>query len=96
MALLVDGQSLVAHPYINVEPGAKALRRLKGKGVLGSDDPSYIIRKATVGIGYIACALQDHDLRGLVQPAEPGGLDAWQPMARSVEQAWALLAPLWQ
>lgn len=73
MALLVDGQSLVAHPYIDVEPGAKALRRLKGKGVLGSDDPSYIIRKATVGIGYIACALQDHDFRSLVQPAEPGG-----------------------
>ena len=68
----VDGGGLVAHPGIDAEPLPEPLGGLEGERLLILDHPADVIGQAAVGVGDEAGALQHHDLRLLVQPADPG------------------------
>ena len=67
----MDGQDLVADPDINAEALEKALRGLQSKAAFLADDAADVIGQAAVGIGHETAALQDENLRRLVQTAEP-------------------------
>ena len=71
-ALRMNGGDLMTHPHIHPEAGEKALRRLERQGLRGLNGSADVIRQAAVGVGDIAGAFEDHDLRLLVQSAEPG------------------------
>ena len=68
----VDFQGLVAHPHVDAEPAAEALRGLEGQLIPVGDHPAHEVGQAAVGVGHIAGALQDDDLRPLVQAAQAG------------------------
>jgi hypothetical protein len=66
----MDGGDLVPDPHVHPEAGEEALRRLE-RQVLGVlDDPADVVGQAAVGVGDIAGAFEDHDLRLFVQPAD--------------------------
>ena len=68
----MDGRHLVADPHLHPEAPPEALRRLEGQLRPVGDDAADVIGQAAVGVGHIAGPLEHHDLRGLIQPAEPG------------------------
>ena len=68
----MDGRHLMADPHVHPEPLPEALRRLEGQLLPVGDGPADVVGQAAVGVGHIARPLEHHDLRRLVQPAEPG------------------------
>ena len=69
----VDVDDLRAHPHVEAEPLEQALRGLQQEVVLVLDHAADEVRKAAVGVGHVARALEHDDGRVLVEPAEPGG-----------------------
>ena len=69
----VDRHGLVAHAHVDVEAGAEALRGLEGELRAVRDDVAHVVGQAAVGVAHVAGALEDDDLRALVQAAQAGG-----------------------
>ena len=66
----VDGENLRFRPDIHIEPGLHGLFLCYKQSLSRADHSSDIIRKSAVRVGNIFPALQQHDFRALVQPAQ--------------------------
>lgn len=69
----VDGERLVVHPRVEVEPGPEALGRLEHEAVAMFDDPTDVVREAAVGVRHVSAALEHDDLGRRIETAQSGG-----------------------
>ena len=70
-ALAVDGDHLVADAHVDVERVAQGVGRLQQQLSTVGDLAADVVGQAAVGEGDVLAALEDDDLRGLVEPAQP-------------------------
>ena len=69
----VDTDDFGVRVHLDVESLAEQLRRRHQQRSLVLDDVADVVRKSAIGEGHERPAIEDHDLRGLVQPAQPRG-----------------------
>ena len=67
----IDGDHLAPHTHIDIESGGERSGSLKGQFRLVLYRSSDVVRKSAIGVRNISCALEDHELRILVQPPQP-------------------------